>query len=246
MTSRSALFLCVIVLGAVACGQKTDMADDPLQKARTLAEEGNYDEALRQHVWLHDHVLEERPAYYGVRLSFALHEWVRLGQSHPPALQELKRIRGAKTARLQDGERDHALFHDVAAINSALGESAATVVLFKELDADDSAFAGKVRGLAEDALVEAGEHDLVKKHLGPPEKHFEALRRGLEEGLRHAETSAASAASRQAFESIYTEGVVRLLTVLDHTGDKAEALRIQQEALKVLDRPEIRQAVRTE
>jgi len=50
-------------------------------------------------------------------------------------------------------------------------------------------------------------------------------------------------ASRQAFERIFTERVVRIITVLDKTGDRDVARQIQSEALKVLNSSGIRNAI---
>jgi hypothetical protein len=50
-----------------------------LQEAAMSAKQGNYEEALRDHLWFHEHALEQVPALAGVRLSFALAAWVKLG-----------------------------------------------------------------------------------------------------------------------------------------------------------------------
>jgi hypothetical protein len=62
------------------CGVKNqgpkDKAEQALVDARRLAQTGDYAGALEKHVWFHDNALAIRPGYYGVRLSFALADWV--------------------------------------------------------------------------------------------------------------------------------------------------------------------------
>src|SRR5262249_45924751 len=131
-TVVAVLFLFLLAL--CSCSRKDEApappaapASDPLDEAKLLSEQGKYEEALQKHIWLHDHVLEQQPAYYGVRLSFALSEWMELGKKYPKALEALKDIRDKKTARLVAGEQDVNLFDDVQSINEHLDEPAATV-----------------------------------------------------------------------------------------------------------------------
>src|SRR3569832_1643447 len=59
--------LMLFLLALCSCGPKDQArtpAKDPLEEAKHLAEQGRYQEALEKHVWLHDHVLENRPGYY--------------------------------------------------------------------------------------------------------------------------------------------------------------------------------------
>lgn len=85
----------LLLLGLCSCAPKNTMRD-PLDQARQLASEGKFEESLQKHIWIHDHALEVNPAYYGVRLSFALSEWIELGNKYPKALVVLKGIRDEK------------------------------------------------------------------------------------------------------------------------------------------------------
>src|SRR5712691_4761867 len=56
------------------------MTDDPLQTlrdARDAARRGAHAEALEKYLWFHHHALEHRPSLTGVRLSYAISEWVQ-------------------------------------------------------------------------------------------------------------------------------------------------------------------------
>jgi ribosomal protein S7 len=61
--------------------------------------------------------------------------------------------------------------------------------------------------------------------------------------MKFAKTSKSGDAPRRAFEGIFTDEVVRIITVLRETGDKTGAKKIQTEALKTLDNATIRNAV---
>lgn len=213
-----------------------DRADEALRQAQDLADEGKYEEALQKHIWYHDHALEVDPGHHAVRLSFALSDWVRLGEKYPKALDVLKNIRDQKSARLLAGEADRELFHDVESINDRLGASAATVDLFKKIDAANPGFASSIYDLAEEPLVEAGEYALAGKHLGNPAERLTNIRNLYAEHLRLSDDEV----TRTTAEKIFTERVTRLVTVLDKTGDRQRARDIQAQALRVLDSQEIR------
>jgi len=242
MTTRThSLTLSLLVL-LCSCGARDD-AGDALKSARLLAAEGRFDEALEKHVWFHHHGLDADRSYYGVRLSFALSEWVELGRKYPKALATLKDIRDEKTSRLIAGETDEAVFHDVQSINDHLGETNATVALFRKIDATRPDFAASVCGLAEESLITAEEYALARKYLGDPKSRMAEARTKFDTGLRYAVTSRNPEAARLAHESIFTRKAVRIITVLKKTGDPDAARELQTLALAVLDNPEIRNAV---
>ncbi len=210
--------------------------------ARRLAQSGDYAGALAKHVWFHNNALALRPSYYGVRLSFALSDWVELGRKYPPAMQKLKSIRDEKNAGLSSGTKDRELFHDVVSINEHLGEQEKTVQLFKKIDASDPEFASNVYDLADSALLENKEYALAKKHLGDAARRFAHAKADFENGMRYAKETV-GAAQRQADETIFTDEAVRIITVLRETGDRDKAKKIQSEALSVLNTAGIRDAL---
>jgi tetratricopeptide (TPR) repeat protein len=214
---------------------------DPVNEAEQLRESGEFEKALEKHLWIHDHSLEANPGYYGVRLSFALAERVKLGKQYPKALEKLKEIRGEKSLRLLAGETDRALFHDVMAIDRSLGDRQKTVELFKRIQTGNSQFAAEVYDIAEAALVQANEYALAKKYMGNPKTRFLTAKGNFERGIKVANKSRSR---QEAFERIFTDSVVRIMTVLDKTGDGTLAREIQSDALAVLDSPIIKDALK--
>src|SRR5687768_8592736 len=58
----------------------------------TLFVAGKYNEALARHIWFHNHILEYDIAWAGVRLSYALNDWKKLGNKYEPAKDSLNKI----------------------------------------------------------------------------------------------------------------------------------------------------------
>jgi len=221
-----------------------DKAQEALNEARKFAAEGKFEESLERHVWFHEHALEVRPSYYGVRLSYALSDWAELGKMYPKALQTLKGIRDEKTSRLLAGQVDRQLFHDVESINDHLNESLATVELFKAIQATRPDFAASIYDLADEALIAAEEYVLAAKYLTEPLSRFEFAKDNFVEGMENAKTSQNTDQRRRAHEHIFADETVRLIVVLSKTGNQALAREIRSKALSVLDSPTIRDALK--
>jgi hypothetical protein len=233
-------FSILLILVASAFGEKDD---DPLREVDRLTAEGKWQEALDKHIWIHNHILEKRPSYYGVRLSFALSRWVELGQKYPKGLAALKEIRDSKTERLLKGEHDRELFHDVMAINRYLKQSSATVDLFKKLEEQSPQFAADIYSLADAALLDAQEYSLARKYMGDPMARLETAQQMLQDGLAHSKSMPSGDAARRASGNIFTDDVVGLITILKNTSEAPLARRVQTEALKSLDNSRIKNAL---
>jgi hypothetical protein len=61
--------------------------------------------------------------------------------------------------------------------------------------------------------------------------------------MRHAATSSLGQVSSNAVESIFTDEVLRIIIVLDKTGDQQKAKEIQSEALGLLNSTNIANAI---
>jgi hypothetical protein len=236
---------CLLVL----CSCRANKGDNPdpgkvLNQAEEDVKAGKYENALHEQIWFHEHALEKDRSCYGVRLSFALAKWVELGKKYPKALVELKKIRDRDAALVASGKGSINQFVDVKAINGYLGESAATVALFKQLDHNQPQLPASVYYVEEEPLVNAGEFQLARKYLDDPEKSFATARKNYESGLRFSNNqSTMKEESRRATEDIFTDNVVRLITLLDKTGGHDEAVRIQAQALELFDNKAIRSAI---
>lgn len=138
-----------------------------LQEARADTRAKRYETALAKHVWFHEHALEIDPAFYGVRLSFALSYWLELAQQYPPALTRLKEIRDAARKNVVAGQHVRESFHDLESINDQLGEQSATRKLFEALHEKHPKAAKEVFDLAEPSLIKGKAYALIGKYISP-------------------------------------------------------------------------------
>ena len=171
MRLLSFIMVCVMAVPASAEWTPPEKPDPQaiLQEAQADADAKRYADALAKHVWFHEHALEHQPSMSGVRLSFALGSWVRLGDRYPAALEKLEAVRDAAADAVLESKlrKTNELFYDFAAINRELEEEARTTELFVELDKDYPEKAEKVFSTALPALLKAKDYKLCGKYLSP-------------------------------------------------------------------------------
>lgn len=216
-----------------------------LKNARTAAAEGRYEEALREHIWFHEHALDHEPALYGVRLSFALADWIDLSKVYPEARLALEQMRDRKVAKLLRGEGDRATFHDVTRMNEFLDCEHATANLFVTIDATFPDLAGQCVSLALPALVKAGDCQLARRYVPAPAETLARFSNTLNEDAEElASDQPLQAPTLDAYVHIYAERVLLLAAVLRGVGESDEAARIEAKALELVQSPSVREAVR--
>lgn len=89
------------------------MTIDPmvrLDAGRAAAKAGRYAEALAEYQWFHEESLAIEPAVYGVRLSYALSDWAKLGESYPEYVELHRTVMSHTERRAESDElREFAL-----------------------------------------------------------------------------------------------------------------------------------------
>lgn len=149
--------------------------------------DGRYAEALADFVWFHDNALKHEPSMYGVRLSFALGDWVDLCSMYPPALKKLKSVRDKKMQAISRGKGNWDLFHDITSINEYLEEEQLTCDLFQHLDQANPELAKRCASLAFDALVRCGAYEIAHRYFPDTEDTLLRLAEDFNDDLvRHA------------------------------------------------------------
>ena len=153
-----------------------------LTEARADVRAKEYKTALAKHIWYHENALKIQPSQRGVRLSYAINDWVKLGEKYPPALKKLREIRDESTQRViaDDDKREEIvvdaktklltfrdLFHDIESINEELDENQKTVETFKTLEQNQPEKARMVYGLAQKALVLSKEYEICLLYTSP-------------------------------------------------------------------------------
>jgi serine/threonine protein kinase/uncharacterized membrane protein len=243
----------------LAPGEKPDV-NKIWNDAKDLMEQGQYEEALQRHLWYFNHALEYDQGQTGVRLSFALSQWVELGRRYPKAEAALLDIRDRDAQRLASGQGYANLFSDVHSINRYLGQDDATLALFKRMRETDPKLAGECYYYAEDLLLQKGEYQLLLDCLGDPQSRFESARRGfqaqIESQQRMAEIRKQYPVPTPRFAGTFhppdlgqlatnnfVGQVCRLVEILVATGHQADAEKIRDQAVVVLDDARLKSAV---
>jgi hypothetical protein len=220
-------------------------AHERLHAAQQAAREGRHEEALRELVWFHHHALEEDRALRGVRLSYALYDWIELGKVYPPAQQALVDLREQKAQilRLGAGRRD--LFIDVVAIDERLGQACATYELYLALAERYSELAARCAQSALPAIVAVKDYRLADQVRFNPEirirEHAAQLRADIH---RIKNRSFVRAPQRWAMVKHYAESVRRDVEISAGVGRHDEARRLTALAADLIYDPSLRAEVR--
>jgi len=128
----------------------------------------NYEGALEDYIWFHNNALQYDPALYGVRLSFALSDWVELGKKYPKAMRTLLDIRDTKTKQIKEGLGTFELFHDVMSINVFLDKTEDTIDLYTYMTDNDFFLAKKCYRLIRKELIDRGRFQLCNRFINYP------------------------------------------------------------------------------
>ncbi len=179
-------------------------AHEILHRARANADAGQYAAALRDHLWFHQHALAEEPALCGVRLSFALGDWVELGKKYPPALVKLRVIRDQTLRRLFGPRGTFEQFHDIASINEYLGAETETYRAFCNLCAVKPKLAEHCADVAMNSIVAAADFKLAAKYWPAPESGLLQFAELFNTDVqRHKQSPKIKAPRLQAYTDIY-------------------------------------------
>jgi tetratricopeptide (TPR) repeat protein/predicted Ser/Thr protein kinase len=242
----------------LAPGEKPDV-NKIWNDAKDLMEQGKYEDSLQRHLWYFNHALEYDQGQTGVRLSFALSQWVELGRRYPKAKQALLEIRDRDTQLLASGQGYANLFSDVNSINNYLGQDDATVALFKTIYQTDNRLAKECYFWAENLLIQHGEYELLLNCIGDPQARFESARQGFAMQIQSQQRMAElrkqypapplpGGAFRppdmgQLATNNFAGQVCKLVEILVATGHQADAEKIRDQAVTVLDDARLKSSV---
>ena len=215
-----------------------------LDAASELAVDGQYEEALREFQWFHDHALEHDPSLYGVRLSYALYAWIELGDAYPPALAALEAVRERDAARLLAGQGKRELLHDVVAIDEELGKGAETHALCVALEKADPALLTSCADIALPAIIAAGDYALAERLMPEPEDIIRDRSRFLLKAFSRWRRQHARTMYIPSQIDIYANDVRQVLEVLEQRGRHAEVARLRALAVDLIPATTVRRAVR--
>lgn len=229
------LALTVLVTPAFAEGEATTALKD----AQSFARAGEFEKALERHEWYHANALRIEPSQYGVRLSFALSYWKKLGDQYPPALASLIALRDQGAQSVLDGKAKPELFNDVISINRALKEEAKSVALFKMLIEKQSDFARECFRYIDKTLLEAGELKLFEIYGGDLESY---LKREIDGHVRMVGMIGARPGSERTVKVFKEQLVAMTISLSDYAmknGKPDMAAKLKQMTAEVISDPRL-------
>ena len=201
-----------------------------LEEAREDARSGRYEDALQKHLWFHNNALKYDRAFYGVRLSFALSDWQKLGHKYPEALRSLEEIRDIAGENVRAGVNYYDSFNDFEAINEILGEEEKTIQLFRWLDTNQQARAKNVYRIAQPSLVRAKEYELCGKYIDPENSYLRYVRH-FRSGLEFSKQSIFQAKAEHFAYTSFANDVATLVALLVRGGRRSEAEEVAEMAM---------------
>ena len=213
-----------------------------LRQARELVKSQQYAEALEKYIWFHNHALDTERSLAGVRLSYAVLEWLDLGQVYPPARRALESVRDTKTGSLIEGAYDASVFHDVASINRALGEVERTCDLFKTIAGTDRGVAEKCFHFALESLVDTKEYGLARSFVPDPRKDIDQFAVPFRLALQST-GSVSQEMLEETLVRIYVKRVNLILQVFKGVGEEDVSNHLRNYALDCVPDAQLRDRI---
>jgi hypothetical protein len=207
-------------------------------------------DATSQLAWFYDHADAIDASLSGVRESFALSAWQKLGEVYPPALAQLIAVRDDRVARVHETSGAANAFIDAANINRYLHDEASTVDLFVWLDQTDGRVARRVYATAEPALVRTHRYALCGKYLDADralqsaQRTFEAMKKVPERLPAFVSVLGVPTVSDTADKG-FSNQAATIVALLAVNGDAAHAQEISKRAKSTYDSPQFEDALQT-
>jgi tetratricopeptide (TPR) repeat protein len=239
------LLLGLVVSFVTACSKKpTVVGNNDLQRIRKLFLEGKYEEALQQQLWFHE-ASKTSPGMGGVRLSYALSQWLELGQKYPKALDALKSIRDQHEKMLLSGKGGYAEFSEYSSINKILKEDDKTYNVFKQLHAQYPDIAVQCFRTALDLIIERKDYELCGAYIKDPVKWYEEIRQMREMSVNIAKTNPTlnNAMFKDYMDGAFVKQTSQLIDIMINLKKWDDAKEIQKRALRYLPDHRLEEAI---
>ncbi len=202
------------------------------REAKADAARGNYETALAKQLWYHNNAVKLEPSQSGVRRSFALSNWLKLGEAYPPALEKMRQIRDETEGKIRDENRVRVNFddfHDFVALNRTLRQEERTAETFKWLDEADEEDAKRMFNIAEPALIKQKAYQLCGKYIDPEQDVLQigdSYSRGLKMTKRFGKRY------EEYVEKKFLNDSAILVAILTKNNRQAEAEKVAAEVKK--------------
>jgi|SRR5665213_565768 len=229
-----------------------------------LIDQGRYDEALQSCLSVHNQIKADQS--FGLLVPL-FSDWVELGRRFPKARESLIEIRDHDVHEFSEGRGYSELFLEVNYINSYLNQADATYALFKTIHQQDKQLAAQCYYYVQDLLMQKGEYELCLNYIGNPQVNFDQFNRGLE-AIRELQqrrdemqkeypmpVPPVPRLPRGAFKPLtppdvgqmatnnFVGQVCKLVEILVATDHMADAEKIRDEAVAIIDDARLHSAI---
>lgn len=225
MKSNSFLLLTILASNLSVAAADTQELQIALQEAKEFTRNGQFAEALDKHVWYHEN--SRGTSHAGVRLSFAMTDWKKLGEVFPAAKEKLSSLRDqAAKAALSDTPNPLAV-NEVIAIDRTMEEAKRSLEFINNLAEKHPAAAKASYWYVRDLLMEHREYALCR-HLSPePEAEFKSIRETW-----HASESFPDNV-KPSVRQLQVRRLRQFIELLVATGDEDLAQKFQERAVEL-------------
>jgi hypothetical protein len=216
---------------------------DPFEIHHSASEDarnGAFEDALAKQLWYHHNALRLAPSHTGVRLSFALGDWVKLGEVYPPARAALVRTRDDTEAAFAADPENFDLFHDLSSLNRELGDRPRTANIFTAVARRDPETAGRLYHVAEPSLIAAGCYAECGPFLDPVNRVAIAREAYTSMKVWEDEEPDGEFQPPKHARTFFVRDAATLVALLVLNSRGGEVAKVRTEALAVVDDDEFR------
>lgn len=199
--------------------------------------------ALEKFLWFHKNAGSEQFlqfGYFGVRLSFALRDWLDLASEYAPAMDAYLQVRDETETAFRADSENLLLFHEVVRMNEHIDSGERTAKLFSEVAANDHAVAQRIYDQAEPVLIEVGDYRACAPFLDPDARSALAVKHYKKDRQREQTLSFFDIQHLPAARRIYIKNVATLTALLVLNDRTSDARGVYSKALLILDDEEFR------
>jgi hypothetical protein len=160
--------LCLLFL--LSCNFTNKDPSEVLKSARKHVDNKEYAEALKDYKWFFENSTKIRSSMFGVKHSYCVDEWRKLGNLYKPALELYRAEILKRKNRLIEGETNWDLFMEFDALCEYDDKKNEVVEVFMAFDNDDQKmdFTKRIFSPIKEDLLSFGHIDICSKYTTDP------------------------------------------------------------------------------
>ena len=215
-------FLGICLLSQISFAK---VSTNDLREIDDLIFEKKYSEALEAHKKFFEES-KSASGLGGVRLSFALASWAKLGRLYTPANEALTNIAENLKTKIYSGSGDFDIFQEYEAINSYINKNEETLKAFKLVASKYPEQVNSFYLVVRRVLIEEEQFNLIKKYENDPIYEYETSRHQREYALSQLRKKNLGY-KLDSINSTFEEQVKKLIEITEKIGYQEEANEIK-------------------